>query len=129
MIVSHDLLPKMKKIRKKCPNIEKIIYLPDQLNPTDTTGFEGVTFYSFDDIVEKGKNNPIEGNLFKQLPREGTCEWVLAQYTSREGLVFYLGSKSLFSLSHFLFFCFYLFTCYQNSLTLLSKGKDFAVSC
>lgn len=40
VITSHDLLPKFKRLLGKLPSVKTIVYMEDQLKPTDTTGYE-----------------------------------------------------------------------------------------
>lgn len=56
LITSHDLLPKFKKILALCPKVQTIIFMPDQLKQTETTGFkEGVKIISFPDVIKIGE--------------------------------------------------------------------------
>lgn len=40
VITSHELLPKFKRLLDMVPTIKTIIYMEDQLNPTDTKGYK-----------------------------------------------------------------------------------------
>lgn len=40
VITSHDLLPKFKRLLEMVPEVKTIIYMEDQLKPTDTTGYK-----------------------------------------------------------------------------------------
>ena len=40
VITSHELLPKFKRILPKLPEVKTIVYMEDQLKPTDTKGFK-----------------------------------------------------------------------------------------
>lgn len=40
VITSHDLLPKFKRLLEKVPLVKTVVYMEDQLKPTDTTGFK-----------------------------------------------------------------------------------------
>uniref|UniRef100_A0A2P2HY61 long-chain-fatty-acid--CoA ligase n=1 Tax=Hirondellea gigas TaxID=1518452 RepID=A0A2P2HY61_9CRUS len=62
IITSHDLLPKLKTILPRCPKVTRVIYFGDQLRHTDVTGYkEGVTFTSFMEVVDKGKDANYTG--------------------------------------------------------------------
>ncbi|XP_078048511.1 acyl-CoA synthetase long-chain isoform X2 [Augochlora pura] len=55
VITSHDLLPKFKRLLERVPVVKTIIYMEDQLKPTDTTGYKaGVGLIPFSDVVSKG---------------------------------------------------------------------------
>lgn len=58
VITSHDLLPKFKVLLDKCPQVDTIIYMEDQLHKTDTTGFkEGVKIIPFSEVVRSGQDS------------------------------------------------------------------------
>lgn len=40
VITSHDLLPKFKTLLKILPKVKTIVYMEDQLKPTDTKGYK-----------------------------------------------------------------------------------------
>lgn len=40
VITSHDLLPKFKRLLKLVPRVKTIIFMEDQLKPTDVTGYK-----------------------------------------------------------------------------------------
>lgn len=40
VITSHNLLPKFKRLLNVLPNVKTIIYMEDQLVPTDTKGYK-----------------------------------------------------------------------------------------
>ena len=40
VITSHDLLPKFKRLLNVLPQVKTIVYMEDQLVPTDTTGYK-----------------------------------------------------------------------------------------
>lgn len=62
VITTHDLLPKFKVLLDKTPNIRTIIYMDDQLQKTDTTGFkEDVTFIPFSQVIRLGNDSKSEG--------------------------------------------------------------------
>ncbi|XP_076763452.1 acyl-CoA synthetase long-chain [Xylocopa sonorina] len=63
VITSHALLPKFKRLLDTVQNVKTIIYMEDQLQPTDTTGYkEGVKFIPFSDLIKKGNTStaPME---------------------------------------------------------------------
>lgn len=58
VITSHELLPKFKTLLIHCPNVTHITYLPDQIQPTQLSGYKSnIVFNSFDEIVQKGKDS------------------------------------------------------------------------
>lgn len=58
VITSHDLLPKFKTLLDKCPKVNTIIYMEDQLHKTETTGFkEGVKILPFAQVVKIGNDS------------------------------------------------------------------------
>lgn len=63
VITSHELVPKFKNLLKICPNIQNIIFMEDQLEKTNTTGFKkGVKLIPFTEIIENGKVSTIAGS-------------------------------------------------------------------
>ena len=40
VITSHDLLPKFKRLLNVLPQVKTIVYMEDQLVPTNTTGYK-----------------------------------------------------------------------------------------
>lgn len=60
VITSHDLLPKFKKILAKTPRVQTIIYMEDQLKPTDKTDFKpGTKIVSYKEVVQMGISSKI----------------------------------------------------------------------
>lgn len=60
IITTHDLLPKFKNILAKTPKVTTIIYMEDQIKPTDTKGYkEGVRIISYNEVIEKGTKSKI----------------------------------------------------------------------
>ena len=60
VITSHDLLPKFKNVLKKAPSVKCIIFLEDQVNPTDCTGYKsGVAIKSFHEVVKIGSQSTV----------------------------------------------------------------------
>jgi len=58
VITSHDLLPKFKTLLDKCPLVKTIIYIEDQLQKTETTGFkDGVKILPFSQVVKTGQES------------------------------------------------------------------------
>lgn len=58
VITSHELLPKFKRILEMSPNVKTIIYMEDQLKPTETTGYkDGVRLIPFSDVVKTGNKS------------------------------------------------------------------------
>ncbi|XP_023327811.1 long-chain-fatty-acid--CoA ligase 4 [Eurytemora carolleeae] len=63
VITSHEMLPKFKNMLPQCPKIHTIVYLEDQLFPTDTSGFkEGVRILPFKTVVKMGEESKLEEN-------------------------------------------------------------------
>lgn len=63
VITSHELLPKFRSVLKITPNVKKIIFMEDQLEKTDTSGFkEGVEIIPFSTVVEKGQKSKMPGS-------------------------------------------------------------------
>lgn len=61
VITSHDLLPKFKILLERCPNVDTIIYLEDQLHRTETSGFkQGVKIIPFSQVVRLGAESKFE---------------------------------------------------------------------
>lgn len=60
VITSHELVPKFKNLLKLCPKLENVIYMEDQIEKTNTTGFkDGVKLIPFTQIMENGKTSKI----------------------------------------------------------------------
>lgn len=58
MITTHDLLPKFKKLLAKTPKVKTLIYMEDQLKPTDTTGYkENTNIISYTEVVKLGSQS------------------------------------------------------------------------
>lgn len=58
VITSHDLLPKFKRLLNVLPQVKTIVYMEDQLVPTDTTGYKsGVKLLPFSDIIKTGNTS------------------------------------------------------------------------
>ncbi|KAL9914432.1 acyl-CoA synthetase long-chain isoform 3-T6 [Glossina fuscipes fuscipes] len=61
VITSHDLLPKFKVLLNKCPLVNTIIFMEDQLHKTETTGFkEGVKILPFSQVMRMGQESKFE---------------------------------------------------------------------
>ena len=60
IITSHTLLPKLKNILCKVPNVKNIIFIDDPIDSTDCTGFEcGVSITSFFEVINLGINSKM----------------------------------------------------------------------
>lgn len=58
VITSHELLPKFKKLLQMVPDVKNIIYMEDQLKPTETDGYKaGVRLIPFSDIIKIGNTS------------------------------------------------------------------------
>lgn len=63
VVTSHELLPKFLNMLPKCPNIHTIVYMEDQLFPTDTSGFKaGVRILPFKAVVKMGEESKLDEN-------------------------------------------------------------------
>ncbi|XP_012545548.2 long-chain-fatty-acid--CoA ligase 4 isoform X2 [Bombyx mori] len=85
VITTHDLLPKFKKILAKTPKVETIIYMEDQLKPTDTQGFkEGIKIVSYKNVVELGRESKIASMCSPgaESVRPGAADTAIIMYTS-----------------------------------------------
>lgn len=61
VITSHELLPKFKRILPRLAEVKNIIYMEDQLKPTDTNDFkEGVRLIPFSDVIKTGSDSQAE---------------------------------------------------------------------
>ncbi|XP_017066171.1 long-chain-fatty-acid--CoA ligase 3 isoform X3 [Drosophila eugracilis] len=77
VITSHDLLPKFKTLLDKCPLVKTIIYIEDQLQKTETTGFkDGVKILPFNQVVKSGQDSK-----FEHVPPKGD-DIAIIMYTS-----------------------------------------------
>jgi long-chain acyl-CoA synthetase len=59
IVTSHELMPKLRSILDKIPKVTTIIYFEDQLQKTDTKGFEHVKTVSYSKVIETGIKNKI----------------------------------------------------------------------
>ncbi|XP_076173422.1 acyl-CoA synthetase long-chain isoform X2 [Ptiloglossa arizonensis] len=58
VITSHELLPKFKRLLEKVSAIKTVIYMEDQLKPTDTSGYkDNVRLIPFSDLIKKGNES------------------------------------------------------------------------
>ncbi|KAG7205605.1 hypothetical protein KM043_007568 [Ampulex compressa] len=58
VITSHELLPKFKRLLEMVPEVKTVIYMEDQLKPTDTKGYkEGVRLLPFSDVIKTGNTS------------------------------------------------------------------------
>lgn len=57
VVTSHELMPKLKNILHKIPNVHTIVFFEDQLNPTDTTGFSSVRTVPYMQVIQHGRVN------------------------------------------------------------------------
>ncbi|XP_011135957.1 long-chain-fatty-acid--CoA ligase 4 isoform X2 [Harpegnathos saltator] len=68
VITSHELLPKFKRLLDMVPAVKTIIYMEDQLKPTDTKGYKDtVQLVPFSDVIKMGNESstsaiPPKGN-------------------------------------------------------------------
>jgi len=63
VVTSHELLPKFRTMLHKCPNVRTVVFMEDQLFPTDLTGYkEGVKIIPFKSVVKMGEESDVEDN-------------------------------------------------------------------
>lgn len=60
IITSHELMPKLRGVLDKIPKVTTIIYFEDQLQKTDTKGFERLKTVSYSQIIDLGVKNKVE---------------------------------------------------------------------
>ena len=65
VITTHELLPKFKNVLERTPTVKHVIFLEDQVNTTDRSGYkEDVSIHAFQEIIEMGRtctsNFPIK---------------------------------------------------------------------
>lgn len=60
IITSHELMPKLKAVLDKIPKIKTIVYFEDQLEKTNTKGFEKIQTVAYKNVLEMGDKNQIE---------------------------------------------------------------------
>lgn len=77
VITSHDLLPKFKRLLDMIPTVKTVIYMEDQLKPTDTKGYkDGIRLVPFSDVIKMGNKSSISGT-----PPKGS-DTAIIMYTS-----------------------------------------------
>ena len=60
VITTHELLPKFKNVLAQTPTVKHIIFLEDQVNPTDKTGYrQDVNIHAFQEIIEMGATTTV----------------------------------------------------------------------
>jgi long-chain acyl-CoA synthetase len=60
IITTHDLLPKFKNVLDKTPSVKCVIFIEDQINPTDCTGYKsGVSVKSFSEVLRLGSKSKV----------------------------------------------------------------------
>ena len=60
MITTHELLPKFKNVLAQTPTVKHIIFLEDQVNPTDKTGYrQDVNIHAFQEVIEMGRTTTV----------------------------------------------------------------------
>lgn len=59
VVTTHELLPKIKNILHKTPRVKTVIYMEDQLHPTDTKCKEDVTIIPFRQVLTRGQASKI----------------------------------------------------------------------
>lgn len=58
VITTHELLPKFKTVLQRAPNVKVMIFLEDQVQTTDRTGYKpGVSIKSFTEVVVLGSTS------------------------------------------------------------------------
>ena len=57
VITTHELMPKFRNVLQRTPTVKHLIFLEDQVTPTDRNGYrDDVKIVSFQEIIEMGKN-------------------------------------------------------------------------
>jgi len=60
VITTHELLPKFKNVLAQTPTVKHIIFLEDQINPTDKSGYrQDVNIHAFQEIIEMGRTTTV----------------------------------------------------------------------
>ena len=64
VITTHELLPKFKNVLARTPTVKHLIFLEDQVNDTDRSGYrDDVSIHAFQDVIQMGRkcttNYPI----------------------------------------------------------------------
>ncbi|TRY71515.1 hypothetical protein TCAL_00221 [Tigriopus californicus] len=63
VITTHDLLPKFKHVLAQTPTVQCVIFMEDQLHPTDRSGYKsGVEIVSFTEVCQKGRHSTAQGS-------------------------------------------------------------------
>jgi len=63
VVTSHELMPKFRTMLERCPKVKTLVYMEDQLIPTDTIGYkEGVRILPFKDVLKLGEKSTVEDN-------------------------------------------------------------------
>ena len=64
VLTTHELMPKFKTILSKTKKVNCIIYMEDQVNETDVTGYKkGVQIISYKEVIAKGKHSQLHPTL------------------------------------------------------------------
>jgi len=63
VVTSHELMPKFRTMLEKCPKVKTLVYMEDQLLPTDTIGYkEGVRVLPFKEVLKLGEKSTVADN-------------------------------------------------------------------
>ena len=58
VITTHELLPKFKSVLQRTPSVKHLIFLEDQVNSTDRSGYrQDVNIHGFQEVIELGKKS------------------------------------------------------------------------
>ena len=64
LITSHELLPKFKSVLLRTPSIKHLIFLEDQIDFTDTSGYnDAVEIHAFHDVIALGQRSATEHEI------------------------------------------------------------------
>eukprot|EP00095_Tigriopus_kingsejongensis_P000185 maker-scaffold41_size498431-snap-gene-0.11 protein:Tk00185 transcript:maker-scaffold41_size498431-snap-gene-0.11-mRNA-1 annotation:"Long-chain-fatty-acid--CoA ligase " len=58
VVTTHDLLPKFKEVLPRTPKVQCVIFIEDQLHPTQRSGYpSGVSILSFQEVCQRGRQS------------------------------------------------------------------------
>jgi long-chain acyl-CoA synthetase len=58
LITSHELMPKFRNVLHRTPSVKHVIFLEDQINTTDKSGYkDGVQLHGFREVIELGRKS------------------------------------------------------------------------
>lgn len=79
VITTHELMPKFKNVLQRTSTVKHLIFLEDQINPTDRSGYKAdVKIHAFQEVIQLGKSST---NNF-QVRRPTKDDPAIIMYTS-----------------------------------------------